>query len=439
MSSNEGTRSAARPQLPKSSGPWLSLASYGTGLDPPPGPRSSPRSMFCWCLAVQIRRLMPSMHWLLGSVSLSLAFLGRNITKEKGPGCPPTAPPGPGASGLTPALDPTDPDPCPPARQVASLGLRSEAAPRPGAAAPPCARRPAHLPHLTLLVLLLGDHGHGHGGRGRGLAAAGQPADLERPEGALECVFGGGRVLLLRVSLPVCGLGCRPVIHLQPHQLGADALAVKDEGGSPLRPQQVISIPEAGTGRRCPPAAADQRREPRPAARRGPHGSPGTARPAHGPGVVMVLGSSRSVRARCPPHCRWRLEGQLNHPLRHGPPPCGRPIWAGSARVRPRVAEGLLATPPTSPEPATRSRVPQTRHVRSTPLTDSGFCPQEGRGRALVTPGTGRSGAPTPQTGHLHLGVPRGLLPDPLLPGSRVPGREGPWPSSASVARGWVP
>lgn len=48
-----------------------------------PAPPCSPRSMFCWCLAVQIRRLMPSMHWLLDSTSLSLAFLGKNITRRK--------------------------------------------------------------------------------------------------------------------------------------------------------------------------------------------------------------------------------------------------------------------------------------------------------------------------------------------------------------------
>lgn len=114
-------------------------------------------------------------------------------------------------------------------------------------------------PRLTLLVLLLGDHGHRHGGRGRGLAAAGQPADLERPEGALQRVFGGGRVLLLGVSLPVCGLCCRPVIHLQPHELGANALAVKDEGGSPLRPQQGTAAPRAGMGKRVPSDACAAR------------------------------------------------------------------------------------------------------------------------------------------------------------------------------------
>lgn len=65
-----------------------------------------------------------------------------------------------------------------------------------------------------LLVLLLGDHRHGHGGRGCSLTTAGQPADLEGPESALERVFGGGQVLLLGVPLPVRGLCCRPVVHL---------------------------------------------------------------------------------------------------------------------------------------------------------------------------------------------------------------------------------
>lgn len=56
---------------------------------PPPPPHSeqprpcSPRSMFCWCLAVQISRLMPSMHWLLDSTSLSFVFLGKNITGKR--------------------------------------------------------------------------------------------------------------------------------------------------------------------------------------------------------------------------------------------------------------------------------------------------------------------------------------------------------------------
>jgi hypothetical protein len=34
-------------------------------------------------LAVQIRRLIPSMHWLLDSTSLSFVFLGKNITGRK--------------------------------------------------------------------------------------------------------------------------------------------------------------------------------------------------------------------------------------------------------------------------------------------------------------------------------------------------------------------
>lgn len=76
-----------------------------------------------------------------------------------------------------------------------------------------------------LLVLLLGDHSHGHGGCGCSLATAGQPADLEGPESALERVFGGRQVLLLGISLPVRRLCCCPVVHLQPHELSADALA----------------------------------------------------------------------------------------------------------------------------------------------------------------------------------------------------------------------
>lgn len=76
-----------------------------------------------------------------------------------------------------------------------------------------------------LLVLLLGDDSHGHGGCGCSLTTAGQPADLEGPESALERVFGGGHVLLLGISLPVRRLRCCPVVHLQPHELSTDALA----------------------------------------------------------------------------------------------------------------------------------------------------------------------------------------------------------------------
>lgn len=95
--------------------------------------------------------------------------------------------------------------------------------------------------HLTLLVLLLGDHGHGHGGRGCSLPTAGQPADLEGPESALERVFGGRRVLLLSVSLPVGRLCCCPVVHLQPHELSADALAVEGRGSAHTRDVTVTS------------------------------------------------------------------------------------------------------------------------------------------------------------------------------------------------------
>lgn len=170
-------------------------------------------------------------------------------------------------------------------------------------------------PRLTLLVLLLGDHGHRHGGRGRGLAAAGQPADLERPEGALQRVFGGGRVLLLGVSLPVCGLCCRPVIHLQPHELGANALAVKDEGGSPLRPQQGRQHPGPAWANGCPlmPVLPDL----------------GDHLCVEGPGHPPLIGTG--PRGPC-----------------GGPPqPCGGPL-GGSARGSPDgTQEGLPTTTPT--------------------------------------------------------------------------------------------
>lgn len=68
---------------------WTQAPPQAAPTDHRPRPRprgrlGSPRSMFCWCLAVQIRRLMPSMHWLLDSTSLSLVFLGKNITRRKG-------------------------------------------------------------------------------------------------------------------------------------------------------------------------------------------------------------------------------------------------------------------------------------------------------------------------------------------------------------------
>lgn len=49
------------------------------GLVPP-----SPRNMVFWCLAVQMRRVMPSMTWLLGSRSFSFGFLLKNITAGQG-------------------------------------------------------------------------------------------------------------------------------------------------------------------------------------------------------------------------------------------------------------------------------------------------------------------------------------------------------------------
>ena len=44
----------------------------------------SPRNMVFWCLAVQMRRVIPSMTWLLGSRSFSFGFLLRNITGGRG-------------------------------------------------------------------------------------------------------------------------------------------------------------------------------------------------------------------------------------------------------------------------------------------------------------------------------------------------------------------
>lgn len=43
-----------------------------------------PRNMVFWCLAVQMRRVIPSMTWLLGSRSFSFGFLLRNITEGQG-------------------------------------------------------------------------------------------------------------------------------------------------------------------------------------------------------------------------------------------------------------------------------------------------------------------------------------------------------------------
>lgn len=57
---------------------WAASWKNLTSLHSTPSMRT--RSMFCWCLAVQISRLMPSMHWLLDSTSLSFVFLGKNIT-----------------------------------------------------------------------------------------------------------------------------------------------------------------------------------------------------------------------------------------------------------------------------------------------------------------------------------------------------------------------
>lgn len=43
-----------------------------------------PLSMVCWCLAVQINLLIPSITWLLESSSFSLGFLLRKITAKGG-------------------------------------------------------------------------------------------------------------------------------------------------------------------------------------------------------------------------------------------------------------------------------------------------------------------------------------------------------------------
>lgn len=47
---------------------------------------SSPLSMVCWCLAVQINLLIPSITWLLESSSFSFGFLLRKITGRRGGG-----------------------------------------------------------------------------------------------------------------------------------------------------------------------------------------------------------------------------------------------------------------------------------------------------------------------------------------------------------------
>lgn len=59
------------------------LGSQGCLVGCPQGimPAPSPRSMVFWCLAVQMRRVIPSMTWLLGSRSFSFGFLLRNITE----------------------------------------------------------------------------------------------------------------------------------------------------------------------------------------------------------------------------------------------------------------------------------------------------------------------------------------------------------------------
>lgn len=72
---------------------------------------------------------------------------------------------------------------------------------------------------LTFLVLLLGDDRHGHAGRRRELPSAGQAADLQRTEVALQRVL-EAHVALLAVFLFLWPLP-RPVVHLQPHDFAA--------------------------------------------------------------------------------------------------------------------------------------------------------------------------------------------------------------------------
>lgn len=71
----------------------------------------------------------------------------------------------------------------------------------------------------TFLVLLLGDDRHGHAGRRSELPSAGQAADLQRAEVALQRVLQAD-VALLAVLLFLGALP-RPVVHLQPHHFTA--------------------------------------------------------------------------------------------------------------------------------------------------------------------------------------------------------------------------
>lgn len=55
-------------------------AGEGRGLPAtPPTTTPAPLSMVCCCLAEQMRRLMPSMTWLLESTSFSRGFLLRKM------------------------------------------------------------------------------------------------------------------------------------------------------------------------------------------------------------------------------------------------------------------------------------------------------------------------------------------------------------------------
>lgn len=112
-------------------------AGEGRGLPAtPPTPTPAPLSMVCCCLAEQMRRLMPSMTWLLESTSFSRGFLLRKMVgtgKQAGTtlslerpwkgGCalPHPLPPFPGKGGDSKKAD----SPLPPAPPVCLWGYVS--------------------------------------------------------------------------------------------------------------------------------------------------------------------------------------------------------------------------------------------------------------------------------------------------------------------------
>lgn len=80
-------------------------------LVPSPLPVPAPLSMVCCCLAEQMRRLMPSMTWLLESTSFSRGFLLRKMVgTEKQAGMPSVPAPGKAAIPLPP--QPAAPSSC---------------------------------------------------------------------------------------------------------------------------------------------------------------------------------------------------------------------------------------------------------------------------------------------------------------------------------------